>query len=883
MDSFWVLMARIRALFLRNRIDRELEEELQAHVEMLAMEYRRSGMEPEEALRAARLRLGGMEQTREEVRDVRRIPWIANFLRDAAEALRKWRRRPAMVIVTVLTLAIGVGANIAMTDLVYALMFRPPDGILSPDRVVSMSNADNYVRYLEIRDQVHSIESAAYYSMNASLGVGAGAAPVCVECVTPSFFPVLGARPVIGRTFGSDENEEKRAPGVLLSFGMWQRMFGGGAEALGQPVTIGGRAFSVIGVAPRGFRGVGYEAVDAWILLPVAPDLCSFTGKSLLGAGGTSHWLQVIGRLGEGVGLSRAAAETDAKESPESQLNRAMSRDKSPTLEPILDYRRDRRTERLALWLAGGALIMLVIACANVAGLSSIRALDRRRETAVRLQLGASRSRILAQHAAEHILLAIFAGTAAALAAGVLAAALRTFFSYASAIRLFDWRLFAAAFGLALLAGILSSMIPAVQASRPDAAGLAGSRRSEHERSGFRKALLVLQVALALVLVTGAGLFVRSVRNTRSGLGVDLDRLVIASADMQKAVYSGPREIRAIFDRMADGVRRLPDVESVSFSSGSLFGSPSGADFLVFMRGVNGRSAGSYSTAAATMNSAMPQTAVTPEYFSTTGTRIVSGRAFTDDDRSGNERVMIIDESMVDRMWPGEQAVGKYVEEGLASKVVSRVVGVSESRRTAASYPDTVGEVFVPFAQAATTAVPGMILIRTKEPAADAAPLIAAAIRGAVPGLPYFSVQPAGNLVDIQTRSWRVGRKIFSAFGAVSLLLACLGLYAVLAYSVRRRISEIGVRMALGATAWDILHLVFRQGLMLVSAGWLLGIGAALFLAGQIERLLFQVKPVDTVSFIFASFFVLAAGIAGCLLPSIRAARVDPAVTLRLE
>jgi putative ABC transport system permease protein len=883
MDFIWILVARIRALVLRSRIDRDLEEELQAHIEMLAMEYRRSGMEPEEAQRAARLRLGGMDQTRDAVRDERRIPWIENFIRDTGEALRKWRRKPAMVIVTVLTLAIGVGTNIAMMDLVYALMFRPPDGIPSPDRVVSMSNAHNYVRYSEIRDQVNSLESAAYYRTNVSLGVGDSAAPICVECVTPSFFPVLGARPVLGRTFGSDENEEKREPGVLLSFGMWQRMFGSGAEVLGQPVTIGGRTFSVIGVAPRGFRGVGYEAVDAWILLPVSPDLCSFTGKSLLGAGGTSHWLKVIGRLGEGVGLSQAAAEIEAKESPESQFNRALSRDKFPTLEPILDYRRDRRTERLALWLAGGTLIMLVIACANVAGLSSIRALDRRRETAVRLQLGASRSRILAQHAAEHVLLAFLAGAAAALTAGCLAAALRAFFSYASAISLFDWRLFAAAFGLTLLAGILSGMIPAIQASRPDAAGLSNSFRSAYDRKGFRKALLVLQVALALVLVTGAGLFVRSVRNTRAGLGVDLDHLVIAAADMWKAGYDNPQEIRTIFDRMADRVRRLPGVGNVSLSSGSLFGSPSGAILLVFMRSVNGRSAGSYSTPAGTMEGAMPQTAVTPEYFSTAGSRIVSGRAFTDDDRSGNERVMIIDESMAGRMWPGEQAVGKYVEEGLDSKVVFRVVGVSESRRTAASFPNTTGEVFVPFAQAGTTAVPGMILIRTKGSAADAVPLISAAVRDAVPNLPYISVQPAEDLVDVQTRSWRVGQKIFSVFGAVSLLLACLGLYAVLAYSVRRRISEIGVRMALGATAWDILQLVFRQGLLIVAAGWLLGIGASLFLAGQIEKLLFQVKPVDPISFIFASFFVLAAGIAGCFLPSIRAARVDPAVTLRHE
>ncbi len=796
MDSLWIFLARIRALLMRNRLDRDLDDEIEAHLELLTMEYRQSGMNPEEAARAARLRLGGIEQTKEEVRDVHRIPWAANFLRDAAEGMRKWRRQPGIVIVTVVTLAIGVGANIALYDLIDALMFRPPDGVTAPERLVSLRVSD-YVRYSDIRDQSKLLDVAGYDRMSLSVGNGADAALLCVECVTPSFFPVLGTRPAIGRTFTTDENAERREPGVMLSYALWQRDYGGDPQVLGKSIAISGRPFSIIGIAPKGFRGVEPEAVDAWVLLPAAPDICSFTGRSLLGDS-AARWLQTIGRLRDGVTLPQAAAEIESLASPEAQLERALSRGKSLQLEPLHDSRRDSDAERLALWLAGGALVLLVIACANVAGLSSIRAMDRRREIAIRLQLGADRCRIIAQHAAEHVVLALISGAAAALTAGWLATALQAFFSFTTGISVFDWRLFAIACGLTMVAGTLSGMIPALQVSRVDAAGLACSSKSASDRKGFRKALLVLQVALALILVVCAGLFARSVQNTRRGLGVDLDHVVIATGNLKKAGFQGAGEIRAVFDLMADRIRRLPGIGSVSISDGSLFGAGTASIFVAFMNGVNGKDAGAHA-----------KTAITPEYFSTLGTPMLSGRAFTDADNAASERVMIIDESMAETMWPGEPAVGKYVSSGHTY----RVIGVCRSRRTSAGYKRSGGETFVPLAQAAES-TPQSILIRTHGQAAEAVKPIAAVVRGVVPNLPFIDVQPIESLVDNQTRSWRVGRSIFSAFSVVSVLLAALGLYAVLAFSVRRRVSEIGVRMAIGATATDIVRLVFRHGIM---------------------------------------------------------------------
>ncbi|MGA2261270.1 MAG: ADOP family duplicated permease [Acidobacteriota bacterium] len=870
MSVFWTFLARIRAIFLGSRLDRDLADELDSHLEMLIKDYQRAGMCLEDATRAARLRLGGIEQTKEEVRDERRVPWIANFFRDVHEALRKWRRQPAVAAVTVLTLAVGVGANIAMYDLVDALMFRPPDGVHAPERVVSVRNAVNYVRYLDIKDRAGTLDLAAYVRATLSLGIGTDAAPICAECVTSSYFSLLGTQPVIGRTFRLDENAERREPGVILSYALWQNQFGGDPRALGRPTTISGRQFSIIGVAPRGFRGLEPESVDTWILLPVAPEICSFTGRSLLGSGGTSAWLRTIGRLRDGVALPQAAAEIAALASPEAQFERALDHNPAPELEPIQESRRDSRAEGLALWLAGGALVVLIIACANVAGLSSIRAIDRRREVAVRLQLGASRARILAQHMAEHLMLSLFSGMAAVVVAGWIAMLLHTFFPYGGEVKLFDLRLFAIASCLALLSGVLSGMVPALQASRIDATALSRVVKAAHPRSGFRSVLLVLQVALALVLVIGAGLFVRSVQNTQSGLGYDLDRVIIAAVDLRKAGYRSEREMRSVVDLLADRVRRLPNIESVSLSSGSLLGT-GGSVRVRSIQGIDGKP-GEF----------RPVTAVSPEYFAALGTRIIRGRAFTNADNGTSERAMIVDDALARAMWPDEPAVGKCVFY-YGAPTCTRIVGISESRRISANIPGFRGESFIPLAQAGEETVPQLILIRSRTAVSKALPGIAAVIRGALPNLPFVDIRPLEELADAQARSWRLGRTIFSLFGTVALLLASVGLYAVLAFSVRQRVPEIGVRIALGATPGDVLRLVFRHALILVAAGWFLGIGAALIASKYIEKLLFQVTPTDTRTFISSSAILLITGIAGCLIPAVRAARVDPVVALRHE
>jgi predicted permease len=869
MSSFLDIIAQIRSLILHKRNDCKSNDNLQTGRDKVAAPYQPMELSSNRATREARLHPSWAEPTHCEMGVASRFPWIADFFRDVREALRKWRRKPGYAAITVVTLAIGVGGNIAMYDLVNALMFRPPEGVNAADRIVNIRFADNYIRYSDIRDQSQSLDAAAYNRINLSLGTGAGASSICVECATSSYLRILGMQPLLGRIFMTDEDAERQAPGALLSYDYWQKRFGGDPGILGHSIAINGKPFSIIGVAPKGFRGVGQEAVDAWILLTVAPDFCSFTGRSLLGAD-SAHWLHTIGRLRDGFTLAQAEAEIRAQASPELQFELAASRDKSPELVPIQEYRRDYSAERLALWLAGGSFTMLVIACANVAGLSSIRAMDRKREITLRLQLGASRARILAQHAAEHILLALFCGIAAALTAGWISTVLQNCFTYRSEISPFDWRLFATACALALLAGILSGMIPALQASKLEETSLASSSKLRYDRKAISKALLVLQVALALLLVTGAGLFVRSVQNTRRGLGIDLDRVIIASLDFQKAGIVNAQEMRPLFERLADRIRHLPNVENASLSTGSLLSANIGMQLVRLIMGVNGKEGGFHDV-----------NAVTPEYFSTVGTRIRSGRAFTEKDDTASERVTIIDEFMAAAMWPGEPALDKCVSMGPQKCI--RVVGISESRRRSAAFRSADGEIFVPYAQAAITTVPHAILIRTRGPAIDTVSTIATVARNTASQFSFMDIRPTEDLADTQARSWRLGRTIFSLFGSVSLLLASMGLYAILSFSVRQRTSEIGVRMAMGATMWDILQHVLRQGLLLVAAGWLLGIGAALLLMKYIEKLLFQIKSIDIASLIFTSLIVLMAGVAGCLIPSIRAANVNPVVALRRE
>ncbi len=874
MRTLRVWIRRLGGLFRTRQRDRELDAEIESHLQLHIDDNLRAGMSLDEARRAARLWFGPVEAIKEQYRERSSIPAGEALGRDLRDALRHARWRPGFTLITVVTLALGVGANAAMFGLVDDLMLRPPDGVGDPDRVVAITGVSNYVDFQDVTAQLETLELAAYARRSLSFGRGVDAIEIRAECVTPGFFPVLGATPILGRIFVAGEDALGKPRTAILSHGFWRRQFGGVPEVIGRDATIAGRPHTIVGVAAPGFNGLQLGAVDVWILLAATPEACSFTGSNLLRSRGS--WLQTIGRVRDSVTVAVAAADVSAArlELPPGLPPEILARWPKPRLAPISTARDDGSTgiwrqNRLASWLAGGAAVLLLIACANVAGLLSTRALDRRGEIAIRLQLGATRRRLFAQLLMENLVLATLCCGVAVLFAVWIGRALRAFLPIGGA-DVFDVRSAVVLIGFAAVAGLLSGVVPAFQASRAD---LVGHFRSglavRHARIVFRHVMLTAQVALALVLVVASGLFVRSVQNFRADFAYDLDDVVVVAIDFKKAGVYDSATIGTVYARMLERLRQIPQVTLAAARSGSMVGVGGGSMVTAVRRSAADRTGCCHASVS-----------VTPEYFDTVGLRFVEGRTFTPQDVASRNAI-VLNETLARELFPSGQAVGQCVL--VFGNPCVAVVGVVEAPRSGPlRHSQADSEFFLPF-QERGEAVPQLLVIRPSTSPDDAMTPIAAAIRSVSTELPYITIATLGDLVDVQARSWRMGATIFGLFGTLAVVLAGIGIYATAAFSVRERTGELGVRIALGARRRDILALVGGQGARVLAVGTVLGACAAWWIGGALQSMLVSVSRTDIRAFAAAAAILAAACIAGCLVPAWRAARVDPAVALRHE
>jgi putative ABC transport system permease protein len=787
------------------------------------------------------------------------------------------RRQPGFTALIAVTLALGVGANAAMVGLVDVLMFRTPAYVQQPDRLVSIDRAGNYVRYQALREHLGSIELAAYVRQPLSFGAGADAISIRAECVTPGYFPLLGMAPPVGRGFVEVDDAMGAPRTIVLSHDFWTSRFGRDPRVLGTSLTLAGRPHEVIGVASRGFTGVELGAIDAWILLAASPEACSFTGTNLLRSAGGS-WLSTIGRLREGVTLPQAAAEIAAAQvhvadRPGRVVDGRVA-EGSFELRPLYASRRLSLSHdsRLALWLAGGAAVLLLLACANVAGLLWTHTLDRGREIAVRLQLGASRRRVFGQLMIEHMLIAAIGGAAAVVVGMWISDGIRTYFPFAVDAGLMSGRTLVVVAVLAFASGVLSGAVPGIQASKAGTerflrtgAALMGSR------SRFRTALLSVQVGLALVLVTAAGLFTGSVDNFRRDFAYDLDRVVVASIDFRKSSTRTPQEIHGTFEMLMDRVRQLPEVEMAALSSAPVLSAAGFTSVFPVSRSENDPGAEFHALAE-----------VTPEYFATLGLRMAAGRAFTDADSRAAVPSMVVNESLARTLFPGEDPIGKHVFVGRQRR---DIIGVSQPfRSTIRPGSQADSQIFAPLVAGERSGhPPQVLLIRTSRRAHAEVATIAGALQGAAPDLPHVDVRTLESLADAEARSWLLGATVFGLFGTLAVILAGIGIYGALAFSIRQRTVEIGVRMALGAMRRDIARLVLQHGAVVVALGLVLGLAGAFAASRFIESLLFNVAAADPTTFAIASAVVVVCALLGCIVPAIRAARVDPAVALRYD
>ena len=788
-----------------------------------------------------------------------------------AYPLRTLRRNPALVVTVLVTLGLGGGANTAMFGLLGALQRWEPEHVVDPDRVFVVRAAGNYVDYRALRDRTRMLDVAAYARTSHGIGDGPEPLEVRVVCVTGSYFSVLDVHPRLGRGFPDDPADADRERLVLLSEGFWIRYHGGDARAIGSSLRLGDAVFRIAGVLPRGFRGFEPEPVDVWIPLASAPAPCSFTGEDLT-ASADSSWLTTIGRLREGVSRAAAGAEVASLLAPSADRRDAAVVDPTSHVTPAAQWSGDRaRQAAVARRLAAGAAVVFVIACANVALLLGIHVAGRRREIALRRQLGASRWRVAALALTDSALLAAGGGVVALLVAHWSHLLLRSVVPFVDTAVFGNDRLLGLLVSFAALAALLSGVLPALHASRIDAGGLApggGVGVSEGGGRGFR-IVLAGQLALGLALTVATGLVVRSLVNLTSDTGYRVEDIVVGAFDLTRAPASAAGPMGPVYDALIRRLEGVPDVESASLAFGPLLGSGG------FSRAVVVRAGGSGRTETPLFN------VVTPGYFATLGTRIVGGRGFGPYDTAARDPVAIVDEGLARRLWDGGEPRGRCIFVYPVPCVT--VIGVSEARRQrglTGSYP----EVFVPFSQVALYDpgfLPQTLILRLRSEQSAAVGAVAAVARTLSTQLPLKSIRPLRDLVDERTRSRRLAARLFGLFGVMAVALACVGAHAVVSAAVRRRTREIGIRVALGAAPGQVVRLVFGEGVIPLAAGLLLGAAASLAGARLLGRLLFNVSAADPLTLSVASLMLGLAVLAGCLGPAVRALRVDPAVTLR--
>jgi predicted permease len=781
-----------------------------------------------------------------------------------------FRRNRALTAVVVVTLSMGVGLSAAMFNLVDVLLFRPPAHVSDLDRLVEVPSANNFVRYLRLQRRVQSLDLAAYTRVPVTTAAASDGSELRAECVTGNYFELLGVTPIVGHSFSDGDTATNGLPPVILSYGLWRRLFGGAADVLNANIDLGGKRHVIVGVAPAGFTGVQPERVDLWLGLTHSPESCSVVGRNLLSSS-NSAWLSTIGRIRVPFTLAQAASEISAP-----HVGPTANASFEATLRPLESSRRGRLSQdgRIALWLAGGALLVLLIACANVAVLLALRAWERRLEVAMRIQLGATGWRVFLLFFTENLLLGLVCLVGAVLIAVWVDTGVRAFFPALSGDHL-NSRFLAIIVGFAMFASICGAIVPAVQVARSNGSVLLrGGHHVIGGNSRIRSALLILQLALAQVLLVGSGLFLRSVNNLLSDAGYDIHQTIVATVELEKEGYSIPDAWSKIDTFMARA-RSIPAVTSVSASSDTLLNS-GGMTVAVGLRS----SLTERDLPALGETEAM--NAVTPDYFRTLGTRILRGRGFMKADDASARPVVIIDEGLARAGWPGQDPIGRCAYIGSRPDCIE-IVGISQSRRSG-FLTRVRKEFFVPAPQAPAYrmhSAPRTVFIRTSASLHEVIEPVVDVLRSVAPEIPRRNVRPLLDLADEGTKSWRLGAQLFGLFGVSATLMAGVGLYAALALMVRQRTAELAVRMVLGATPGTIIAMIVRHVVVLTASGWLLGAFMILLAAQSLDQLLFGVRTTEPTVVGAVTLVLCAVAALGSLLPGVRAARLDPSSALR--
>ena len=823
---------------------------------------------------------------------------------DLRYAFRGLRKSPGFAAAVIVTLAFGIGANAAMFGIVDRLMFRPYPFLKDPANThriylrqtfrgvtSTQSSGIQYTRYTDIKNATKSFTHfAAFTTPNLAVGVGDLAKERRVAAVSGSFWDFFAARPEIGRFFTTAEDTTPRGADVIvLGYAFWQAEFGGKPDVIGQRLKVNNVDAEIIGVAPPGFVGINdndppavYIPITTYRGATVSPTDTDPTNWFVKYNNG---WVGIIVRRNPAVTLDQASADVTQAYRASYIRELGFSPNNTPIdlMKPhgIVSAMKtgagpDPTLEaRTALWVTGVAAIVLLIACANIANLFLARALKRQREIAVRLALGVTRARLVMQTLTESLVLSLIGSAAGLMVAYWGGAAIRRILisNQNAPIEVFtDWRTLGVAIGGAILAAVLTGVAPTLLSVRGNVAGTlkAGAREGGYQRSRARTALLVMQAAMSVVLLVGAGLFVKSLNNVKSmRIGYDANPVLYVSRNMRGMQLDSAQRV-ALRNELVARARTLPNVAAAAWINTVPFWSNSSTTLNV--PGIDTVAKFGRFTYQVT----------TKEYFDVMGTRLLRGRMFTEDDRHGAERVMIVSEGMARVLWPNEDALGKCVKVGRDTMPCTTVVGIAENMVQNDLQATNAYTYYMPLEQFNPAGGNGLFLRMSGDPK-KSVEAVRKAMQELMPGQSYVTVTPLINMIDGARRSWQLGATMFVAFGVLALLVAAIGLYGVIGYNVQQRMHELGVRVALGAQQNDILRLVVGQGMGFALSGVVLG-GVAAFVASRwMQPLLFKQSAKDPLVYAVVAAIMLVVALAASASPARRAAKADPNAALRAE